>query len=182
MQRNVEKKVCLLGDWGVGKTSLIRRFVYNAYDDRYLSTLGVKVSKKEIMIKDFKKKPFLKVNLTLLIWDLVGQRGFHSMQASAYKGTNGALIVCDLTRPDTIESLEWWASSLNKDVKQIPVIFLTNKADLIRNDIPRNQQEMIRDIAAEYDARFFATSAKTGMNVEDSFNAMARMLTDSFFE
>ena len=75
MKKNVEKKVCLLGDYGVGKTSLIRRFVYNAYDDRYLSTLGVKVSKKDMVIKDFKKKPFFKVNLTLLIWDLVGHKG-----------------------------------------------------------------------------------------------------------
>ena len=67
MKKIVEKKVCLLGDFAVGKTSLIRRFVHNAYDDRYLSTLGVKVSKKNVVVKDFKKKPFLKIDLTLMI-------------------------------------------------------------------------------------------------------------------
>jgi small GTP-binding protein len=136
MQKSVEKKVCLLGDWGVGKTSLIRRFVFNAFDDRYLSTLGVKVSKKGFVIKDFKKKPFLKVNLTLLIWDLVGQKGFQYLQATAFKGTNGALIVCDVTRPETIEAMERWISSLYAETKPMPLIFLANKVDLTENAVP----------------------------------------------
>jgi small GTP-binding protein len=182
MQKSVEKKVCLLGDWGVGKTSLIRRFVFNAFDDRYLSTLGVKVSKKGFVIKDFKKKPFLKVNLTLLIWDLVGQKGFQYLQATAFKGTNGALIVCDVTRPETIEAMERWISSLYAETKPMPLIFLANKVDLTENAVPLEVNGHIEDMANKYHGHFFPTSAKTGMNVEDAFQLMGRNLTKKFFE
>lgn len=181
MQIKVEKKVCLLGDWGVGKTSLIRRFVYNAYDDRYLSTLGVKVSKKSIVIKDFKKKPFFKVNLTLLIWDLVGQKGFQNTQNSAYKGTNGALVVCDLSRPETIERMEGWISSLYKVTKPIPLILLANKIDLTNNGVPLDLKDKIEKIMMKYKAMFFSTSAKTGQNVEAAFEGIGKQLTKKFF-
>jgi small GTP-binding protein len=181
MQIKVEKKVCLLGDWGVGKTSLIRRFVYNAYDDRYLSTLGVKVSKKSIVIKDFKKKPFFKVYLTLLIWDLVGQKGFQNTQNSAYKGTNGALVVCDLSRPETIERMEGWISSLYKVTKPIPLILLANKIDLTNNGVPLDLKDKIEKIMMKYKAMFFSTSAKTGQNVEAAFEGISKQLTKKFF-
>ncbi len=181
MKKNVEKKVCLLGDYGVGKTSLIRRFVYNAYDDRYLSTLGVKVSKKDMVIKDFKKKPFFKVNLTLLIWDLVGQKGFQSLQLSAYRGTNSALIVCDLSRPETIDSMEWWISSLFKETKQIPLIFLANKMDLTEDGVPLELSGKLDAIISKYGAQFFPTSAKTGKNVEVAFSEIGKTLTKKFF-
>lgn len=182
MKKNVEKKVCLLGDFGVGKTSLIRRFVENAYDDRYLSTLGVKVSKKSFVIKDMKKKPFFKANLTLLIWDLVGQKGFHSTQTSAYQGTNGAFVVCDLSRPDTIDSLEWWISSLYNITKPIPLVFLANKVDLTEESVPLELNRKLDAIANKYKADFFATSAKTGKNVETAFQTIGKVLTSKFFE
>jgi small GTP-binding protein len=182
MQTNVEKKVCLLGDWGVGKTSLIRRFVYDAYDDRYLSTLGVKVTKKNFVIKDFKKKPFFKLNLTLLIWDLVGQRGFHYLQTSAFKGTNGALIVCDVTRPETIDRMEWWITSIFKETNPIPVIFLANKVDLTKDSVPLDINGKIEGIAKKYNAQFYQSSAKTGLNVEDAFQSIGKMVTSKFFE
>jgi small GTP-binding protein len=182
MQIKVEKKVCLLGDWGVGKTSLIRRFVFNAYDDRYLSTLGVKVSKKSIVVKDFKKKPFFKINLTLLIWDLVGQKGFQNTQNSAYKGTNGALVVCDLSRPDTIERMDGWISSLYKVTKPIPLILLANKVDLMDNGVPLELKGNIENIMMKYKAMFFPTSAKNGMNVEAAFQGIGRLLTRKFFK
>ena len=182
MKKNVEKKVCLLGDFAVGKTSLIRRFVHNAYDDRYLSTLGVKVSKKTVMVKDFKKKPFLKIDLTLMIWDLVGQKGFQSLKASAYKGTNGAFVVCDLTRPETIDSMEWWLDSLLKVTKQIPLIFLANKLDLTDDVVPPELRNKIETIIRKYKGTFYSTSAKTGKDVEAAFQSMGNKLTTKFFE
>ena len=182
MQTNVEKKVCFLGDWGVGKTSLIRRFVYDAYDDRYLSTLGVKISRKKFVVKDFKKKPFFKLNLTLLIWDLVGQRGFQFLQASAFKGTNGAFVVCDVTRPETIERMEWWVSSLFAETKHIPLIFIANKVDLTENSIPEELRGKIDDMVKKHTGLFLPSSAKTGMNVEDAFSKMGKMVTKKFFE
>ena len=182
MKKIVEKKVCLLGDFGVGKTSLIRRFVFDAYDDKYLSTLGVKVTKKQMVVKDFKKKPFLKIDLTLMIWDLVGQKGFQAIKTSAYKGTNGAFIVCDLTRPETIESMNWWVDSLFKVSKDIPLIFLANKVDLTDDVVPAELRGKIETIMKKYKGFFFSTSAKTGKDVEAAFQSMGSKLTTKFFE
>jgi small GTP-binding protein len=182
MKKTVEKKVCLLGDFGVGKTSLIRRFVYDAYDDRYLSTLGVKVTKKQMVIKDFKKKPFFKIDLTLMIWDLVGQKGFQSLKASAYKGTNGAFIVCDLSRPETIDNMQWWVDSLTEVSKDIPLIFLANKVDLTDSVVSPELRGKIQAILKKNKGSFFSTSAKTGKDVETAFQSMGTKLTKKFFE
>jgi small GTP-binding protein len=182
MKKNVEKKVCLLGDFGVGKTSLIRRFVFDAYDDRYLSTLGVKVTKKQMVVKDFKKKPFFKIDLTLMIWDLVGQKGFQSLKASAYKGTNGAFIVCDLSRPETIDNMQWWVDSLTKVSPGIPLIFLANKVDLTDDVVSPDLRAKIQGILRKNKGSFFSTSAKTGKDVEEVFQSMGTKLTKTFFQ
>jgi small GTP-binding protein len=182
MKKNVEKKVCLVGDFAVGKTSLIRRFVLNMYDDRYLSTLGVKVSKKSLSVKNFKKKPLLKIDLSMIIWDLVGQKGFQSLKTSAYKGTNGAFVVCDLSRPETIESMNWWVDSIFDVTKEIPLIFLANKVDLTEGSVPLELKGKIEEIVEKYNGSFFATSAKTGQDVETAFESMGEKLTVKFFE
>ncbi|UCF07176.1 MAG: GTP-binding protein [Thermoplasmata archaeon] len=136
MVKKVEKKICVLGDWASGKTSLVRRYVYNIYEDRYVATIGVKVSRKNMVIKNIRKNPLLKVNLTMLLWDLVGQKEFHAVQTTAYMGTNGAFIVCDLTRPETIDSMDWWITSLFEKTRPIPLVFLANKVDLTDDAIP----------------------------------------------
>jgi small GTP-binding protein len=179
--KKVEKKVCVLGDWGVGKTSLIRRFVYDVYDDHYVATLGVKVSKKNMTVKNFVKKPFLKIDLTLLIWDLVGQKGFHSVQHTAFKGTTSAFIVCDLSRPHTIDNMEWWISHLYKEAKAVPLIFLGNKVDLTEDSVPLELSRKLDELKRKYNASFYATSAKTGMNVEEAFQEMGKVATRKFF-
>ena len=177
MKKNVEKKVCLLGDFGVGKTSLVRRFVEDVYNDRYLSTLGVKVTRKQMAIKDFKKKPLLRIDLNLTIWDLVGQKGFQSIKSSAYKGTNGAFVVCDLSRPETIENMQWWVDSLSKFTSDIPLFFLANKVDLTDYCIPDDLKDKIQTILKKNNGHFFSTSAKTGKDVEAAFQSMGMNLT-----
>jgi len=87
----IQKKVCLLGDFSVGKTSLSERFVYDRFSGRYLSTIGVKISRKPINIsKD--------IMLNMLIWDLAGSEEFSGVQSSYLQGAQGAILVCDLTR------------------------------------------------------------------------------------
>lgn len=92
----VQRKVCLLGDFAVGKTSLVRRFVDNRFDDKYLSSIGVKVSRKTLNRSDH--------TLNLLIWDLVGGNEFSRREIGYLVGAAGALLVCDLTRLETVDA------------------------------------------------------------------------------
>jgi len=101
---SLKLKVCLLGDGAVGKTSLIDRFVDNNFSEEYLLTVGTRTSKKEILIRN----PQLNrdIHLTLIIWDIMGQTSTKLSPESAFYGTKGALITCDLTRRETLERFQ----------------------------------------------------------------------------
>lgn len=165
----VKKKICLLGDPAVGKTSLIRRFVVDKYDDKYISTLGTKVSKKDISIA----KP-RKVNLTMVIWDLAGQKEFSQVHAAAFKNAAGALVVGDITRKETVDNLENWISKLFNVQSHIPIILLMNKYDL--KDQAQIDEGYMEPLASGLKAKHFFTSAKTGENVEIAFQTLGRMM------
>jgi len=121
-------KVCLVGEHAVGKTSLIKRYVLNEYDDRYIVTLGAKVSKKELAISPKGGDP---VQMDMTIWDIMGSKGFRELLREAYfHGAQGILAVADITRYDTLEDLDSWVESVFRTVGEIPVTFALNKADL----------------------------------------------------
>ena len=176
----VEKKVCLLGEPGVGKTSLVRRFVYNIFSDRYLSTIGVKVSRKEIILKNFFKKPLRKVEVGLMVWDLVGQGGFQSVQQKAYQGTNGAILVGDLSRPHSFEKLQHFADALRQEAPAARLLFLANKGDLV-SELSSDISEMLDELVRKYDTEYLSTSAKTGEGVEEAFRNLGYLVTSDFF-
>ena len=94
--KKVSKKIVVLGDPAVGKTSLIRRFVINAFDDKYLTTIGAKIVKKEIQLRSGGAKP--DIDVTLMIWDVAGQKTLGNVKQAYYRGSEGAMIVCDITR------------------------------------------------------------------------------------
>jgi small GTP-binding protein len=121
-KRQFVRKICLIGDGAVGKTSLVRRYVLDVFSDDYLSTFGAKVSKKVITLDD--------VELTLMIWDILGQKSGASMHSAYFSGANGALIVCDGTRPETLDSLNSWYQEFTRVAGKVPVIPLANKCDL----------------------------------------------------
>ncbi len=167
--KEIMKKICLLGDGAVGKTSLIRKYVYDVFDDKYIMTIGTKVTKKVLTIDDIK--------LTLLIYDVLGQKRFARIHSSYYRGASGAIIVCDVTRAETVDNMALWAQSLFKVVSNVPVIFIGNKIDL--SVAP---EEKIKHIADQYNAKYFFTSAKTGENVENIFYELGLMLCSKFME
>lgn len=166
------RKICLLGDGGVGKTSLIRRFVEDVFDDKYVTTLGTKVTMKELNIESLQNKQHLK--MTLMIWDIMGQKELKRLLLSFYKGAKGALIVADITRKETLESIKDWIQSLHNCVGKVPVLFLLNKSDLM--DQTRIKQDEIMDLAKKHDTSFLFTSAKTGKNVDKAFKRLSEML------
>lgn len=130
MVKNFVAKIVLLGDGGVGKTSLVRRFVEDKYKDVYISTIGSKTSKKQIEYHDYLEED---VVLKLMIVDIHGQKTFSSLHASNYIGAKGALIVYDRTRKNTFEDLNQWREGLYDVVDNVPIVVLGNKNDLIED-------------------------------------------------
>jgi small GTP-binding protein len=164
MPRKVIKKVCLLGDNAVGKTSLVKKYVYDTFDDKYIATIGTKTVKKELVV-DYFGKP---LDLTLMIWDILGQKEYRRMQAMSFEGTSGALMVSDVTRPETLKGLkEYWVPALKKVAGPVPMIFLANKCDLV--DEAGFDASVLSELSELTDSVYMPTSAKTGENVENAF-------------
>ncbi|MFX0139622.1 MAG: GTP-binding protein [Candidatus Hodarchaeota archaeon] len=155
-------KLILTGDYSVGKTSLIRRFVENKFEQDYISTLGVQISKKTVNLSE-------KTKMNFIIWDIGGQA--HQMapyRPNFYNGANAAFIVIDRTRPNNIESLEKWYNDIRKSVERdIPIVIVGNKSDLV-DEIVISEEE-IKEVVKEYDFHYILTSALTGENVNDAF-------------
>jgi small GTP-binding protein len=166
----LSKKICLLGDFAVGKTSLVRRFIYNLFEDKYLSTIGVKVSRKVVAVPRRDEV----VELTLMLWDLAGSEEFDSVRTSYLRGASGGLAVCDLTRPATLDSLRRYAQELRAVNPQACLFVAGNKADLTGQW--QSTEAQVQAMASEMQASYFLTSAKTGEHVEEAFRQLGRML------
>ena len=163
-------KAVLVGDKAVGKTSLIRRYVTDQFDDRYLLTLGAKVTKKVEPVRIPEKG--LDAILELNIWDIMGQAGFRELAKEAYfHGSRGILAVTDLTRKATLEGIGAWIQAVRDVTGPVPLVLLANKKDLASQT-----QVTPADVAAtvaRLGCPWFLTSAKSGENVEDAFKALA---------
>ena len=160
-------KVCFIGDAGVGKTSLIKRYVLDVFDDRYIATIGTKVTKKivEVDVGGSQAK------VMMLIWDIMGQKGFRELLREAYFfGAHGAIAVCDLTNRETLEELRYWIKALTDVAGDVPIVFAGNKADLQNEAVVKESD--LGDLADKYEAEAFMTSAKTGQNVEEMFKSL----------
>ncbi len=167
--RRMKAKLALVGESGVGKTSLIRRFVLNEYADSYLHTVGTKVSKVELTV------PYgaeLEVRMAMSIFDIMGQRGFRDMVRETYfHGIQALMAVCDITRKDSLVALNNWVPAALEISGDVPVYIVVNKKDLV--DRRALQEEDIRKTAEPFGAPFILTSARTGEFVGDAFNALA---------
>lgn len=170
---NIIKKICLLGDPAVGKTSLIQRFVFDVFREDYMPTIGTKVVKKT-MIMDLEPKRAQQVRLSLLIFDLLGQIEFAKVHRTYYIGSEGALIVGDLTRRDTLSDMAQWHERFRGVVGDVPVIYIGNKADLAER-IPANK-ELLSSLAANNEMTYLYTSARSGDNVERAFELLAKSI------
>ena len=174
VERRLKVKICLVGDSAVGKTSLIKKFVLDIFDDSYITTIGTKITKKTITF-DIDDKEII---MDMMIWDIMGQASFRSLLQDAYfYGAHGVLAVSDSTRPETANSLHDWMSSTKQVVGDVPTLFLANKCDLE----PKVTQEQLTSEVSQYGGKAMFTSAKTGENVAEAFQALGEDIIDKYF-
>lgn len=165
-----QKKICLIGEFSVGKTSLVRRFIEGRFEEKYLSTIGVQVSRKSLQVRHAEQQ----IELDLLVWDLVGGEKFDSRMKTYFRGASGAILVCDLTRPETLVSLARYATDFWQVNPATPLIMVGNKADLIEECLISDR--MLAEVAADWHAPWFLSSAKSGENVELIFQTLGEQM------
>jgi len=164
------KKICILGDPAVGKTSLVGRFVLEQFGEEYISTIGARVCEKEVRLEGGGANE----TVHLVIWDIAGQSQFTSVTPGFYRGAEGALIVCDPTRRETLRNIFSWEHRFREAAAGRDVMVLFNKSDMSAKwEITREEAE---SAALQLKCRCLFTSAKTGDNVEGAFAALAKMI------
>jgi small GTP-binding protein len=175
-KKTIKTKICLIGEKAVGKTSLIRRYVLNMFDDRYITTIGTKVSKKELVIS--KPDQGLEVQIDMTIWDIMGEKGFRELLKEAYfYGANGILAVADITRERSLSDLDDWIDSTIKIAGTIPIIIAVNKSDL-EGAIQYGDKE-VAQLAKAFNSPYVYTSAKTGDKVGEVFKKLGEMTLET---
>lgn len=172
----IKLKICMAGEGAVGKTSLIRRYVLDQYDDRYVATLGTKITKKTMTV-DNPRGPG-QIQADVIIWDIMGTSTLRELLKEAYyHGAQGILAVADLTRRDTLAALDEWARSIRSVAGDIPTFGVVNKVDLVgQRTIPA------ADVEAFFTKRgwhWAYSSAKTGRGVEETFVGLVRLVMQS---
>jgi small GTP-binding protein len=163
--RVIQKKVCLLGDFSVGKTSLVRRFVEGRFDDKYLSTIGVRISRKTLV------RPTGELNL--LVWDLAGAQEFNT-QSSYLVGVAAALIVCDLTRHATLISCAKYVQQVRAVNWVAPVVLVGNKIDLVAERSITDAE--LRACCETHGGDYVLASAKLSTGVDLAFELLTKQL------
>ena len=161
----LQKKVCLLGGSGVGKTSLVSRFVSSLFSDKYLTTVGVKVDKKTVTIDSG--------DMTLMLWDVYGQDEFQTVRDSYLRGASGYLLVADGTRHATLDTATALQQKAEAVIGPVPFLLLLNKADL-DTEWEVNERGLWK--LAERGWPVVKTSAKTGVGVNEAFTKLARAM------
>lgn len=161
----LQKKVCMLGAFGVGKTSLVRRYVQSIFSDTYLTTVGVKIDKKTLTVGN--------ESVILLLWDIAGEDDVSPIRMTYLRGAAGYLLVADGTRAETLDVATDIQSRVKSEIGTVPFLVLLNKADLQESwDLPQEPVDRLADAGW----KFIRTSAKTGEGIEEAFQELANRM------
>lgn len=157
----IQKKICMLGGFAVGKTSLVSRFVTSMFSDTYLTTVGVKIDKKSVAARGNE--------VDLIIWDIYGEDEFQKMRTSYLRGASGYLLVADVTRRATLDTAQALHALVEQTIGPIPFTLVLNKTDLLdRWDL---DDAVVEQLKKRW--RVVQTSAKTGDHVDEAFVDLA---------
>jgi len=165
----VRMKICLLGEGGVGKSSLIRKFVTGSFNTLYEQTIGTRISSKELLVPGEARAPSTEAHLS--VWDIMGHETVTRLRQVYIADADGALLVFSLSDRKSFEALESWVRLLDQTVGRIPCVVLANKADLKKLDLDPAE---LPALPLGLEAPVLQTSAKTGMNVELAFSTLVR--------
>jgi small GTP-binding protein len=169
----IQFKLSLLGDGGVGKTSIKNRYLTGKFTDKYMTTLGVDFSSHTLKIDD--------KNVYIAIWDVAGQQVFSSIRKSYFEGSRGALVVFDVTRLDSFENLlnDWVKPFFDTVIDKPPMIIIANKVDLKEERLISADmaEKFVADLKTQFNMNeisYLETSAKDGTNVSEAFEKLTR--------
>jgi small GTP-binding protein len=162
----IQKKICMFGASGVGKTSLVQRFVQSIYSGKYHVTIGVKIDKKEISVAN--------QDVNLMLWDFQGEDNQHKVRSSFLRGASGYLLVIDYTRHETFVTAFSIQKMIETELGKVPFLILLNKSDLV-DDFSISDDE-IDEMKAKYGWEVLKTSALTGERVEEAFTELTRQM------
>ena len=176
------RKICLLGDFAVGKTSLVSRYVHNIFSDRYLTTVGVKIDTRIIELTPNAAKPDTQMgeqaggtplrSIKLVLWDLAGAANLNAPARAYIQGAHGFLAVCDGTRRATLNTALALLNSAREQIGTRPAVLLVNKQDLYESwEVDQDSLDSARSRVANV----LATSAKSGANVDRAFRLLAEL-------
>lgn len=160
------RKVCIVGDFAVGKTSLVARYVQNVFSEKYLTTVGVKIDTRQISLADGR-------DLKLVLWDIAGGERFSAVEYAYLRGAAGYLLVVDGTRARTLKTASVLREEIAARYGELPAVMMLNKSDL------KNEWELEDESIAALQinqADIFRTSALTGSNVENAINRLATLV------
>ncbi len=165
----VQKKICMLGAFSVGKTSLVSQYVHSIFSEKYTTTIGVKINKKQLEIDE--------QTLSMILWDVYGEDNHQSVMPSYLRGLAGYILVADPTRPSTIETTLSLNKMVGETIGDMPFVLALNKVD-IKELWDENALAQIHDLS-ELSVGTFETSAKTDKGVDDLFECLAQSLLTS---
>ena len=161
----LQKKICMLGSFAVGKTSLVRRFVASIYSDVYQTTVGVKIDKKNVKVGE--------KEVSLVLWDIYGEDDYQKMRWTYLRGASGFLLVADGTRRATLEKAVSLELRAREEAGAIPFVLVINKCDLLRD---WELDPALESQLAAQEWSILRTSAKTGEGVEEAFAVLTQKI------
>ena len=175
-QKNYDflRKVLLLGEGGVGKTSIINRYIHMTFSDKYFMTIGAQFAVSIVYVKEYDKR------VKISIWDLAGEERFSFVQASYFKGLDGTFVVFDVSDKRSFKMVPNWLEQIEKHKTKDPIVFLVgNKIDLSERTVSYDEAKQFAD---ENNLEYFETSAKEGTGVNEVFEKMAFRLVEKWMK
>ena len=168
----IKKKICMLGGYAVGKTSLLTKFATNKFEEKYLPTVGVSILKEPIELEENN------ATVNLMFWDIAGQPQFYMLHRPYFNGADGIILVFDMTRTSTFSNVNnWYSSAVKYGLSGVPRILIGNKIDL--KDERKIILPMAEHLSEKLSAPYFETSALTGENVKIVFHKIAELVYKS---